>query len=294
MPEDERAVHSRRRGDALGTATATKQSTTSLPAEHSRKRFLRSARLRGAIEFLTSIPLGTGGGPSPVDVVAGRLAASSGAASAMVTQRNAAAATVMECGGAVVLRGRPFRHVTSRGHRESRQFREALLRDGVLDGRVVFSRNKDYPSLLFSLIKYDATAETEFRRERQAAAAGLLLAAAAQDESLPTWMRWKGRSYAPLLQPEWCGSAATAAAGDGGVLNVPAAESGGAPTFSLLSYRPTGLDDPAIDLEKARFRYSREGYSVSILAFRNERSQKDDINAKFARTHGWIPATDRA
>ena len=210
----------------------------------------------------------------------------------MVTQRNAAAATVMECGGAVVLRGRPFRHVTSRGHRESRQFREALLRDGVLDGRVVFSRNKDYPSLLFSLIKYDATAETEFRRERQAAAAGLLLAAAAQDESLPTWMRWKGRSYAPLLQPEWCGSAATAAAGDGGVLNVPAAESGGAPTFSLLSYRPTGLDDPAIDLEKARFRYSREGYSVSILAFRNERSQKDDINAKFARAHPWLDTGD--
>jgi hypothetical protein len=53
-------------------------------------------------------------------------------------------------------------------------------------------------------------------------------------------------------------------------------------------YDPAALDDPALALDKLRFAYNREGYSVSILAFRNERAQKDDANAKFARAHAWL------
>ena len=344
------------------------------PSDGGRKRFLRSARLRGAIEFLTSIPLGTGGAPvvSGGDTThAAALASLSspkrgeglddrggaggggGAVSpsklpqapmAAMGARSAAAATLGgTSGAAVILSGRPFRHVTSRGLRSSRAFRDALLRDGVLDGRIVFARNKEYPSAVFSVVKYDAAAEHAYRRDRLVATAGsgaglLLEDTAESDASLPMWLRWKGRSYAKLVRPErpvvlpptgGGGEAAAALAvgivppqqpppttrgagggGGGGVagdegtdaltaIGSSGADSviGGSPSSSgggpQRAYSdPFALDDPTIGLDKQRFGYRREGYAVSILVFRHERSVKDDINAKFASAHPWLDHGD--
>ena len=314
-----------------------------------RQRFLRSARLRGAIEFLTSIPLGTGsvpainGGSLSVGDVSGSLAALKAARGAVrIGERGGGTAAASGPGSptdadkatgtaaAIVLSGRPFRHVTSRGLRSSRAFRDALLKDGVLDGRIVFARNKEYPSEVFSVIKYDIAAENAYRRDRLVAAtagANLLLEdTAASDASLPLWLRWKGRSYAALLAHSGIPSMADTSAGDavgGGAADVAAVAAQGSGLLSAASaltggaggendggalvltsgdgaggaaftraLDPFGLDDPSIGLDKQRFGYRREGYAVSILVFRNERSVKDDINAKFAAAHPWLDHGD--
>lgn len=213
---------------------------------------------------------------------------------------------------AVRLRGQPFRHITSRGHRSSKLFKEALLRDGVLDGRIAFARNKAYPTAVTSVIKYDAAVENAYHRDRQAAAASLLLAGSVANDSLPAWLRWKGRSYAGLLHAEHapcCAERDSAGVGNGdgaGATGLDGqqfgsggdlAGSGAGAEGSLHPprepfYNPLGLDDPSIDLETQRFVVAREGYRVSILAYRNERSQKDGINERFARAHPWLDAGD--
>ena len=152
-------------------------------------------RLRAAAQFLKNIPMGNGLGehahrggepprqgaglhpelgafPSAVEEPAAKRRAVQPSPSPALTD-----APLDDLAGAVDdvavrLRGMPFRHVTSRGHRSSKLFQDALLRDGALDGRIAMSRAKAYPSVLFSLIKYDAAAENAYHSGRQVSGGG--------------------------------------------------------------------------------------------------------------------------
>ena len=258
---------------------------------------LRTARLRSAIEFLTTLPLGTtpsapASAPSALTSAAGALAP----AMPSMAEINPTLALTSAAAHDVVLpiRGKDFRHVTSRGDRESALFKRALLRDGVLDGRIFFSRAKCHPSEVFSVIKYDAAKESELVRDRQ----GGRLVEGVSGGEVERWNRWKGKSFATLLHAEHSpcscvregaglslGSLA-AATGSGGATSMAAVGASLHPASE--AYDPSALDDPAIDREKQSFKFASEGVVVSILAFRNERSIKDDINSKFAIAHPWL------
>lgn len=272
---------------------------------------LRTARLRSAIEFLSTVPLGTlppaqSAAPSALASAAGALLSAAPTATEVAPVAASVAAAAQPHGpliavGDLVLpiRGKDFRHVTSRGNRESALFKRALLRDGVLDGRIFFSRAKGHPSLVFSVIKYDAAKESELMRDRQ----GGLLVEGIVGGNVERWNRWKGKSFAPLLHAEHapcaCGQsglspldAAAAAAAALSSSGLSGGGGGGATTASAHPapepYDPLALDDPAIDREKHSFKFASEGVIVSVLAFRNERSIKDELNAKFAERHPWL------
>jgi hypothetical protein len=227
------------------------------------------------------------------------------------------------------LKGEKFRHITSRGQRSAAAFRDALLRESVVDARIMFASNKQYPSLVFSVIRYDVAAENALARTRLAAAnrlfgdtvevgtsgiaidgAGVTIAGSAGAAT------WKERSHARLLFPEFAAPEAYGRRGvDGGRVDDLAQgstsaygngmtmvngssqydDSSSSSSSSLnrepgvyISYHPTKLDDPAIDLESQRKSYERDGYSMSVLAFQTEEAAKQEINAKFAVVNPWL------
>jgi hypothetical protein len=229
----------------------------------------------------------------------------------------------------VRLPGEKFRHITSRGQRSAIAFREALIREAVVDARIMFASNKQYPSLVFSVIRYDLAAETALARTRLAAAnrlfgdavevetgavvdgaGGVSIAGTAGAAT------WKERSHSRLLFPEF---AVPEAFGKKQIdTNFDSLTQGTAGANSNLTngislnqnetrdrdeaavlnrerepgifsnYRPTQLDDPAIDLESQRKSYERDGYSMSVLAFQTEQAAKQEINAKFAVVNPWL------
>jgi hypothetical protein len=271
-----------------------------------RRKKLLTARLRTAIEFLTTIQLGTAPSvPSALLASAGELADKAEARPSPVASAPPSFAVndgAPALGTVLPVRGKEFRHVTSRGNRESVLFRRALLRDGVLDARVIFSRAKQHPSGVFSVIRYDAAKESDLMRDRQG---GLLLEGVFAGADVAQWNRWKGKSFNELLHaeysqcsPERDGTVATAVAG--GLVRAGATSGAGAevPPSDVTqrdgvhptpeAYNPTELDDPRIDKELQRYTCNGEGYKVSILAFKDERSIKDAINSKFSAAHPWL------
>lgn len=207
----------------------------------------------------------------------------------------------------VPLRGDQFRHITSRGHRSSPLFREALLREGVLDGRLLFSSNKDYPTAIFSMIRYDPSAEAAQLKERQAAASRLLIETAgdeARGGGGGALVRWKGRSYARLLHAEF------GPCSDERDEQAAAEEGGGAGGLARwhpepTPYDPSALDDHDLeaDAQAAERQGSREGgYVLSVLTFRTgggsgasgglTAEAKQELNAAFAQRHPWLDAWD--
>lgn len=130
----------------------------------------------------------------------------------------------------------------------------------------------------------------------------MLLPDDGEDDAHPSWrLGFKGRSHAALLHAEHAAcsperDARAAAGGEAGGFDG----AGGRGLESTPSghpeppapYDPLGLDDPSIDLETRRFTLAREGYRVSILAFRNEQSAKDEINERFSRAHPWLDSGD--
>ena len=225
----------------------------------------------------------------------------------------------------VRLKGEKFKHITSRGQRSAAAFREALLREAVVDARIMFASNKQYPSLVFSVIRYDVDAENALARTRLAAAnrlfgdavevgssgvavdgAGVTIAGAAGAAT------WKERSHSRLLFPEFAAPEAYGRRGGGGgggsdtraVDDLLQGNSGTNGSGNLTknddssslnrepgvytTYHPLKLDDPAIDLESQRKSYERDGYSMSVLAFQTEQAAKQEINAKFAVVNPWL------
>ena len=225
----------------------------------------------------------------------------------------------------VRLKGEKFKHITSRGQRSAAAFREALLREAVVDARIMFASNKQYPSLVFSVIRYDVDAENALARTRLAAAnrlfgdavevgssgvavdgAGVTIAGAAGAAT------WKERSHSRLLFPEFAapeaygsrrggggGGSDTRAVddllqgnsgtnGSGNLTNNDDSSSLNREPGVYTTYHPLKLDDPAIDLESQRKSYERDGYSMSVLAFQTEQAAKQEINAKFAVVNPWL------
>jgi hypothetical protein len=254
-------------------------------------------RLLLAAQFLLSIPLGTRpaeeGGAQHAPASRAASVAGSGAhrggegtGGTAGTVPPPAATPASPPSGAFAahlrLRGDKFRFIASRGARATPSFRSALLREGVLDGRLVFSPSRGYPSATASIIRYDAAAETAAARSRQGAAARLLTEGAVEEEGVPAYM-WKGRSHARLLRPEGEGG------GGGGGLEEEEEEGRRGGGGELARYNPAALDDPTVfDAEGGSLRYEREGYVMSILAFRPAAAARAALNAQFARAHPWL------
>ncbi len=265
--------------------------------ESKRKKGARSAskgeeasRLLNAVEFLLSIPIGTqpapparprdaapggvGREPEPAAARAGR-----GGGETLPPALGSSGVTV-----SVRLRGDRFRHITSRGARASPAFLTALLREGVHDGRMLFSANKEYPSATVSLIRYDPGAEATLAKERAAAATRLLLEHGVGAEGPGGGPRWRvGRSFEGLVRPGARrgvqeGRGRADAGGDGG----------GADLGYAARYDPLALDDPAFDRAGGRLSYERDGYAVSILGFRLTATAKADTNSRFAQAFPWL------
>lgn len=189
----------------------------------------------------------------------------------------------------VRLRGNTFRHITSRGARSSPVFREAVLRERVLDGRVMFASNKEYPSGIFSVIRYDSAAESLANRNRINAATRLLTDGVPDDDSAPSYMHWKGRSHARLLRPDHVASAVGAPGADSA--GAQSEYSGGSQPASAgdrRGYDPNALDDPSLESGAQGMRYDREGYVMSILGYKPQRLVREEMNQRFAQANPWL------
>lgn len=266
-----------------------------------------ASRLLSAAEFLLSIPLGTKPASSPAGARSAVRHASprtdlhptgdDHGSDAATTQTRSATGGLLSAMGSttdvnvsVRLRGDRFRHITSRGARSSPAFREAVEREGVKDGRVLFSANRSYPSAMLSIVKYDPVGEAGKVKERQAAATRLLLDPGTGDSegALPPYLRWRiGRSYHGLLRPLANMGGQGTGAGKSGRRHAPSYDDATDPGY-VRRYDPLSLDDPSFDREGGRLGYERDGYVAAILTFRTTAAAKDDANTRFAQAFPWL------
>ena len=183
------------------------------------------------------------------------------------------------------VRGESSRAVSSAGPQGQRMaapvFRAALLAAHGLEGRFFFSRGKDYPTGVFSVIAYDHSLEKALLEERRAAAANMLLTP--PDDSVASG--GGGRHYAARLHAEHSPCCPERDARDAHPSAADVGLHGG-------RYEPQRLDPPHIDLARSRRTYNGEGYLVSILTFTNERALKDEINERFAAEEPWLDFGD--
>lgn len=119
------------------------------------------------------------------------------------------------------------KEIRSHGQAHTVEFRRALINDGVLQGRLIFSMNKvnpkitlasvrfgqrlkllflnlcaqGYPTMVSSILSYDRHKE---RQRRISKRKGIdLLAKFGRNVNAPVWLKWRGTSYASLVKPTW-------------------------------------------------------------------------------------------
>lgn len=250
----------------------------------------------------------------------------------------------------VKVTGSKFRYIRSFHSRSSTDFQDTLRKEKVLDGRILFSSNRNYPSAIISFLRYDAAAENAALRYRQEAATRLFTDPVYDDEmnmatstghsnrhhnhhhhhhhhtdgihnstgNLSVFMRWKERSHQQYLYPSFPLRSNDNDGGRDGIrnstkystnnnhinnsTNVSIHSSDSVHMYQALSivkydnpvpgdlllYNPNSIDDPLSDAHGRRIRYEKDGYLVSIIAYRTPQEIADEANARFARAHPYL------
>lgn len=138
--------------------------------------------------------------------------------------------------------------------------RAALVKRGLLKGRVLFSSSGSYPLSVFSVLPYDSRLERALHHRR----ADTIMPIATGVVSS------KGESFEHLLHAAW-----------GRCSQCTRRRESRTEHPRLVDYDPTVLDDSTMSHESVRNLVEGEGYIMSILPFRPERVIKLALNEQF-------------
>lgn len=171
--------------------------------------------------------------------------------------------------------------------KESEAWEEYLLSKGVHDrGRVMMSWNKGYPSLVFSVIKYDASVDTKRKKKLKISKVVLDLPKRKTDvPSIYPVGRRNGISYARYINLDWARTS-----GDDSFMDSTLAEEGEDYSWDT-QYDPLSLDDPQIRQGKHRIVKSLDGYYFSVLPYTKKKDLKAELNEVFREKHPDLPAS---
>ena len=171
--------------------------------------------------------------------------------------------------------------------KESEAWEQYLLSKGVHDrGRVMMSWNKGYPSLVFSVIKYDASVDTKSKKKLKISKVVLDLPRRKTDApSIYPVGRRNGISYARYINLDWA-----RASGDDNFIDDSLG--GQDEDFSWDNdYDPIKLDDPQIRQGKHRIVKSLDGYYFSVLPYTKKKDLKAELNEVFREKNPYLPAS---
>lgn len=207
-------------------------------------------------------------------------------------------------------------HVTSRGDRNNKYYRAALLASGVNDGRVFFSRRLAFPTGVFAVIPY----KKDSRTLRPGYSIDLVLSTVGAGHGIDSasWAVATGMSYARLLQPvwgsrDWYREWVAMRFADGRLVSnrrrprLPPRRVRPVDTLLPLlapypaerharphsgypydQYEPDALDDPSRDRAARASTLSLTSYSVALIGYRTASEIKKETDEAFSEAFPWL------